>query len=110
WPGLSSTSAGMTPRECFHIIGTRSSARRSNPLTGGALRLPDLDVFPQNARPGLSCENVAELIHGAELGAAARRGARIAALVENEISHPAVERVADPDALLESRIVHIVRL
>src|SRR5215831_21331459 len=72
--------------------------------------LPDLHVFAQNARPGFSGEHVAELIHGAELGAAARRGARVAALVQNEILDPAVEGVADSDALLESRIVHVVRL
>src|SRR5216684_1542405 len=79
-------------------------------LPHGRPGLPHLDVFAQNARPGFSRKNVAEFIDGAELGAAASCGARIAALIQNEISHPAVKGVADPDALLESRIVHIVRL
>src|SRR5262245_60498264 len=70
--------------------------------------LPDLDVFPQHARPGFPGEYVAEFIHRAELGAAARRRARVTALIQNEILHPAAQRVADPDSLLESRIVHIV--
>ena len=66
-----------------------------------ARQLPDLDIFPQNARSGFSGEDVAEFVHSPKLGAAARRSARIAALVQDEMSHPAVESIADPDALLE---------
>src|SRR5258708_22424814 len=84
--------------------------RRADKLRLARPRLPDLDVFAQNARPGFSSKNVAKFIHGAELGAAACCGARITALIQNEIFNPAVEGVADPDSLLESWIVHIVRL
>src|SRR6266576_6475171 len=80
-----------------------------DPYQRGA-RLSDLDVFPQNARAGFSREHVAEFIHGAELGAAACGRARVAARIQDEIFHPAVGGVSDPDSLLESRIVHVVRL
>src|SRR5216684_2113873 len=101
---------GPNARGCSTLNFAPQRTRAANdPPTWGA-RLPHLDVFAQNARPGFSSKNAAEFIHGAELGAAAGCGARIAPLIENEISHPAVKSVADPDSLLESRIVHIVRL
>src|SRR4051794_36187195 len=77
---------------------------------GARSRLPDLYIFPQHARPRFARENIAGLVNGAELRSAARRGRGIAALIEDEVFHPAVERVADPDALLVTRIVDIVRL
>src|SRR6266446_3894168 len=109
----------FNPEFCVPIVAP-TTAKPGLPTNCGAFaqlsghlergRLPHLDVFAQNARPGLASKNVAEFIDGAELGAAASCGARIAALVQNEISHPAAEGVTDPDSLLESRIVHIVRL
>src|SRR5437867_7419917 len=72
-------------------------------------RLPYFHVFAQHARPRLACKDVAVLVDGAELWPAAGRGCRIAALVEDEVLDPAVLGVADPDALLEARIVDVVR-
>lgn len=71
--------------------------------------LPHFNVFAQNARTGFAGKDVAELIDGAEFRPAAGRGVWVAALIENEVSHPAQPRVADADALLEARIIDIVR-
>src|SRR5204863_2396045 len=46
---------------------------------------------------------------GAELRSAARLCAWIAALIQDEVPHPASQRVSDSDALLEARIIDIVR-
>src|SRR5262249_26382337 len=72
-------------------------------------RLPYFHVFAQHARPRLAGKYVAVLVDGAELRPAAGRGHRIAALVEDEVLDPAVLGVADPDPLLEARIVDVVR-
>lgn len=82
---------------------------RTSPRSHGACS-PDLDVFSQNARPGFSGENVAEFVDRAELRATSSSRPRVTTLVEDEVSHPAVERVADPDPLLKTWIVDIVRL
>src|SRR5262249_20900660 len=52
--------------------------------------------------------DVAESVYGAEFRAAAGGGTRIATLIQDEIFHPAMEGIADPDSLLETRIVHVV--
>src|SRR5215475_13680551 len=78
------------------------------PMSASARRLSHLYVFPKNTRPRLAREHVAVLVGGAEFRSAARSRTRIAALVEDEILHPAVLRVADPNPLLEAWILDIV--
>src|SRR5258708_755247 len=73
-------------------------------------RLPDLDVFSQHARPGLSGEHVAEFVDRTELRPATGSRARVAALIQYEVLHPTVQRVPDPDPLLKAWIFDIVRL
>src|SRR5262245_22313073 len=92
-----------------HVFSRRRQALATGRASCGAC-LPDLDVFPQNARPGFACEHVAELVDRAELRPASSSRTRIAALIEDEMPHPAVERVPDPDPLLKTRIVDVVRL
>src|SRR5437867_2964861 len=74
------------------------------------LNLPHFDVFAQNPWTRFSAKHVAEFIHSTEFRTAARLRPRVAALVENEVLDPAVQRIADPDTLLKTRIVDIVRL
>src|SRR5437667_838642 len=82
------------------------SRGRSNP----AKRLPHLHVLPKHARPWFSAENTPVFVHSAELGTASGLSARVAALIEDKIFHPAAQRVADADSLLEAGILDIVRL
>src|SRR5687767_13330045 len=54
-----------------------------------------LHVLPQHARPRFPAEHVAVSIDGDELRPAAGLRVRVAALIEDEVLHPAGPRVAD---------------
>src|SRR3979409_818926 len=77
-------------------------------MTGRGQCLPHFHIFAQHAWAWLAREHVAVLVDRAELRPAASRGGRIAALVKDEMLHPAVLRIADPDALLEAGGVDVV--
>src|SRR6266853_975950 len=102
---------GSQPR-----ISRRNGRRASPGQTRGPTkprRVCATKPFPTNRPPVMPSQRRRAASRGggpAFAGAAARRRARVAALIQNEILDPAAQCIADPDALLESWIVHIVRL
>ena len=75
-----------------------------------AKRLPHLHIFPEDVGTWFSAEDIPIFVDRAKLGAASGLSARVAALIEDEVFHPAAHRVADADSRLETGIVDVVRL